>query len=155
MPSGYKLVITRALGMHGIYCTQPSGLTPSCFSAIYSIHPSCPCYNYNLSTTVTVPLSCRFIQKQGLDRTFVECDNHMWRVDMRPLPSEITVDGGSDWIVLHRNYSRYLVADKSKYLTDIKKYYEFSLLPAEVSKSQLPIIVQSKSNFLLNFTCAE
>ncbi len=25
MPSGYKLVITRALGMHGIYCTQPSG----------------------------------------------------------------------------------------------------------------------------------
>ena len=48
MPSGYKLVITRALGLHGIYCTQPSGLAPSCFSAIYSIHPSCPCYNYNL-----------------------------------------------------------------------------------------------------------
>ena len=48
MPSGYKLVITRALGMHGIYCTQPSGLTPSCFSAIYSIHPLCPCYNYNI-----------------------------------------------------------------------------------------------------------
>ena len=42
MPSGYKLVITRALGMHGIYCTQPSGLAPSCFSAIYSIHPLCP-----------------------------------------------------------------------------------------------------------------
>ncbi len=34
--------------MHGTYCTQPSGLTPSCFSAIYAIHPSCPCYNYNL-----------------------------------------------------------------------------------------------------------
>ena len=48
MPSGYKLVITRALGLHGIYCTQPSGLTPSCFSAIYSIHPLCPCYNYNI-----------------------------------------------------------------------------------------------------------
>ena len=50
MPSGYKLVITRALGMHGIYCTQPSGLTPSCFSAIYSIHPLCPCYNYNIKS---------------------------------------------------------------------------------------------------------
>lgn len=75
---------------------------------------------------------CRFIQKQGLDRTFVECDNHMWRVDTRPLPHDVTVDGGSDWIVLHRNYSRYLVTDKSKFLTDIKKYYEFSLLPAEV-----------------------
>ena len=48
MPSGYKLVITRALGLHGIYCTQPSELAPLCFSAIYSIHPSCPCYNYNI-----------------------------------------------------------------------------------------------------------
>ena len=26
MPSGYKLVITRSLRLHGIYCTQPSGL---------------------------------------------------------------------------------------------------------------------------------
>ena len=51
MPSGYKLVITRALGLHGIYCTQPSGLAPSCFSAIYSIHPSCPCYNYNICSS--------------------------------------------------------------------------------------------------------
>ena len=29
VPSGYKLVISRAtLGMHGIYCTQPSGMRP-------------------------------------------------------------------------------------------------------------------------------
>ncbi len=28
---GYKLVITRALWLHGVYCTQPSG-----FSAIYT-----------------------------------------------------------------------------------------------------------------------
>ena len=59
MPSGYKLVITRALGMHGIYCTQPSGLTPSCFSAIYSIHPLCPCYNYN----ILLCRGCGLIQK--------------------------------------------------------------------------------------------
>ena len=55
MPLGYKLVITRALGLHGIYCTQPSGLAPSCFSAIYSIHPSCPCYNYNLLSLLVSP----------------------------------------------------------------------------------------------------
>ena len=48
MPSGYKLVITRALRMHGIYCTQPS-----CFSAICSIHPSYPCYNYNLNAFIS------------------------------------------------------------------------------------------------------
>ncbi len=42
MPSGYKLVITRALGMHGIYCTQPS-----CFSAM----PYIPRANYNMLVT--------------------------------------------------------------------------------------------------------
>lgn len=28
----------------------------------------------------------RFISKQGLDKTFFECDNHMWRVGDRQLP---------------------------------------------------------------------
>ena len=42
MPTGYKLVISRALGMHGIYCPQPSGTGPSGFGAINAIHPSCP-----------------------------------------------------------------------------------------------------------------
>ncbi len=74
----------------------------------------------------------RFIQKQGLDRTFIECDNHMWRVDRRTLPNDINVDGGSDWIAIHRNYSHYLITSKEPFLTDIKRYYEFSLLPAEV-----------------------
>ncbi len=59
MPSGYKLVITRALGMHGTYCTQPSGLTPLCFSAIYAIHPSCPCYNYNLYHGHILATACK------------------------------------------------------------------------------------------------
>lgn len=75
----------------------------------------------------------RFIQKQGLDRTFVQCDNHMWRVDSRALPPDISVDGGSDWIAIHRNYSRYLVTNKDTFLTDLKRYYQFTLLPAEVS----------------------
>lgn len=29
----------------------------------------------------------RFIQKQGLDKTFVECDTHMFRLGDRVLPS--------------------------------------------------------------------
>ena len=62
----------------------------------------------------------------------MECDNHMWRVDHRPLPHDITIDGGSDWIVIHRNYSRYLMTNKDQFLTGMKRYYEFSLLPAEV-----------------------
>lgn len=74
----------------------------------------------------------RFIQKQGLDRTFVECEGHMWRISSRPLPDDITIDGGSDWIVINRNYSRYLVTSNDPFLKGLKKYYQYSLLPAEV-----------------------
>ena len=49
LPSGYKIVITRALGMQGIYCTQPSSrCMPSCFSTINAIHLSHPCYNCDI-----------------------------------------------------------------------------------------------------------
>ncbi len=47
MPSGYKLVITCTCTWDAWHILH-SGLTPSCFSAIYAIHPSCPCYNYNI-----------------------------------------------------------------------------------------------------------
>ena len=56
----------------------------------------------------------------------------MWRVDNRILPPDITVDGGSDWIAINRNYSHYLVTNKDTLLVGLKRYYEFSLLPAEV-----------------------
>ena len=48
MPMGYKLVISHALRMHGIYCPQPSGrFAPSGFGAINAIvYPSHPWYNY-------------------------------------------------------------------------------------------------------------
>lgn len=87
-----------------------------------------------ISHTIVL-ISFRFIQKQGLDRTFVECDNHMWRVGDRPLPPDITIDGGSDWIAINRNYSRYLVTNQDPFLKQLKRYYEYSLLPAEVSSS--------------------
>ena len=74
----------------------------------------------------------RFIQKQGLDRIFVECDTHMYRIGSRDLPSDITLDGGSDWIILHRNFSHYLVNSTDHFLLALKKFYEFTLLPAEV-----------------------
>ena len=57
----------------------------------------------------------------------------MWRVGNRPLPRDVTIDGGSDWIVLNRNYSRHLATDRSHYLTELKHYYKYSLLPAEVT----------------------
>ena len=29
----------------------------------------------------------KFLQKQGLDRTFLECETHMWRIGERKLPA--------------------------------------------------------------------
>ena len=40
VPMGYKMVMSCTLGMHGIYCTQPSGhFAPLYFGAINAIRP--------------------------------------------------------------------------------------------------------------------
>lgn len=73
----------------------------------------------------------RFIKKQGLDRTFLECDEHMWRLGDRKIPPDIDIDGGSDWIGLNRKFCHYLVTSKDPLVTSLKHMYSYSLLPAE------------------------
>ena len=99
---------------------------------VYFNSKVCKLSNRSPCISLFVCLFVRFIMKQGLDRTFVECDNHMWRVSNRPLPPDINVDGGSDWIAIHRNFSRYLVTGTDPFLVGLKTYYRYSLLPAEV-----------------------
>ena len=108
-----------ATSMHPTYCLYAVLL---CRSVLF-VH---------VHTVYVLCINCRFIQKQGLDRTFVECDNHMWRVGRRPIPPDVVIDGGSDWIILHRDFVHYLVNSKDQYLTALKRYFEFTLLPAEV-----------------------
>lgn len=86
-------------------------------------------------TMLTFPFSpLRFIKKQGLDRTFLECDEHMWRLGERKIPPDIDIDGGSDWIGLNRKFCHYLVTSKDPLVTSLKHMYSYSLLPAEVCK---------------------
>ncbi|XP_031573565.1 xylosyltransferase 1-like [Actinia tenebrosa] len=73
----------------------------------------------------------RFIKKQGLDRTFLQCDDHMWRLGNRSLPPGIDIDGGSDWIALNRKYCHYLVTSTDSLVTGLKHMYKYTLLPAE------------------------
>lgn len=74
----------------------------------------------------------RFIQKQGLDKTFVECDAHMWRQGDRKLPWGIQVDGGSDWVALSRPFVSYVAVDKADALVEgLKTVFQYTLLPAE------------------------
>lgn len=79
-----------------------------------------------------------FVRKQGLDWTFYECDNHMWRVNKRQLPLGIQVDGGSDWVCLSKEFVTYLVSSPSSseeedagLLTGLKAIFNYTLLPAE------------------------
>lgn len=76
----------------------------------------------------------RFIQKQGLDKSFVECDTHMWRIGDRELPQGIQIDGGSDWVGLSRTFVEYVTSYKSEpdeLLTGLLRIFHHTLLPAE------------------------
>lgn len=76
----------------------------------------------------------RFIQKQGLDKSFVECDTHMWRIGDRELPHGIQIDGGSDWVGLSRSFVRYITSIDHKpneLLIGLLRIFNHTLLPAE------------------------
>lgn len=73
----------------------------------------------------------KFISKQGLDRSFVQCDDHMWRLGRRVLPSGIAWDGGSDWIALSNDFASYITFANNSLLRGLLRVYEYTLLPAE------------------------
>ncbi|XP_032900359.1 xylosyltransferase 2 [Amblyraja radiata] len=75
--------------------------------------------------------NARFIKKQGLDRLFHECDNHMWRLGDRQIPEGIIVDGGSDWFALTHKFIDYVVYSQDELVTQLKQFYWYTLLPAE------------------------
>ncbi|XP_039284887.1 xylosyltransferase oxt [Nilaparvata lugens] len=74
----------------------------------------------------------RFVQKQGLDKTFVECEAHMWRCGQRRLPWGVALDGGSDWVALSRPFVLFL-ADwpRDPLLAGLVQVFKYTLLPAE------------------------
>ncbi|KAJ8001825.1 hypothetical protein DPEC_G00173440 [Dallia pectoralis] len=75
--------------------------------------------------------NARFIRKQGLDRLFLECDTHMWRLGDRKIPEGISVDGGSDWFLLNRPFVEYVINSRDDLVVNMKQFYTYTLLPAE------------------------
>lgn len=73
----------------------------------------------------------QFIQKQGLDKTFVECEARMWRVGEKELPKGIVWDGGSDWLALSRPFVDYIVTG-DHLISGLSQFFKYTLLPAEV-----------------------
>ncbi|XP_056143628.1 xylosyltransferase 2 [Lampris incognitus] len=75
--------------------------------------------------------NARFIKKQGLDRLFHECDNHMWRLGERNIPEGLEVSGGSDWFALTRRFVDYVINSQNELVLGLKQFYTYALLPAE------------------------
>ncbi|XP_043284681.1 xylosyltransferase oxt [Venturia canescens] len=74
----------------------------------------------------------RFITKQGLDKSFVECEARMWRVGDRKLPKGIQIDGGSDWVALSRDFVEYVAKPNPDALVaGLVEIFKYTLLPAE------------------------
>ncbi|ESO83913.1 hypothetical protein LOTGIDRAFT_108419, partial [Lottia gigantea] len=73
----------------------------------------------------------RFIQKQGLEQTFYECDNHLWRLGPRKLPTGIRIDGGSDWIGIYRELAEFVILENDELLKGLKGSFQYTLLPVE------------------------
>lgn len=94
----------------------------------------------------------QFIQKQGLDKTFVECEARMWRVGEKELPKGIIWDGGSDWLALSRPFVNYLVTGDTL-ISGLLQFFKYTLLPAEVYKTvfNYKLIVFIYFNFFLCF----
>jgi protein xylosyltransferase len=72
-----------------------------------------------------------FIRKQSLEKTFYECDNHLWKLGNRTFPHGIQLDGGSDWFCLHRTFVDYVVHSEDDLMHGLKQYFHYALLPAE------------------------
>ncbi|XP_071060182.1 xylosyltransferase 2 isoform X2 [Pseudochaenichthys georgianus] len=75
--------------------------------------------------------NARFIKKQGLNRLFHECDNHMWRLGERSIPEGLEVSGGSDWFALTRRFVEYVINSQDVLVSGLKQFYTYALLPAE------------------------
>ncbi|CAN8007308.1 unnamed protein product [Ixodes pacificus] len=75
----------------------------------------------------------RFISKQALERTFHECGGRMWRLGPRQLPWGLRLDGGSDWVALHRDFCSYVALPERQdaLLAGLRSLFGHTLLPAE------------------------
>ncbi|KER33122.1 hypothetical protein T265_01011 [Opisthorchis viverrini] len=74
----------------------------------------------------------QFIVSQGFDRLFASCDQYMWDLGPRPLPTGFVLDGGSDWMILPRAFVEYVAFTRDALFNDLLEYFRYSLLPVEM-----------------------
>ncbi|VDK25080.1 unnamed protein product [Anisakis simplex] len=74
--------------------------------------------------------TARFIQKQGLEYVFFECESRMWRLGKRLELYSIRFDGGSDWLVLSRDFAQFALTNDAL-VRSLREMFANILLPVE------------------------
>ena len=69
-----------------------------------------------------------FCEKQGINHTFYQCERFMYILGKRTMPvykgnNGFHFVGGSDWYVIARAYSEYIVKSQTPYVKQIKRWY--------------------------------
>eukprot|EP01135_Chromosphaera_perkinsii_P003725 Nk52_evm43s252 gene=Nk52_evmTU43s252 len=56
-----------------------------------------------------ITIQKKFLYDQGFFNNFIECENRMWNAGARTLPAGAVYQGGSDWFIFSKTFSKYLV----------------------------------------------
>ena len=73
----------------------------------------------------------RFQSGQGMRKLFYNCDGRMNRLGDRDLPFGLQWVGGSDWVILHRDFVHYLVTSDDSLIRGLTNFYFYSIMAPE------------------------
>ncbi|XP_074594181.1 xylosyltransferase oxt isoform X2 [Brevipalpus obovatus] len=85
-------------------------------------------YNFVRATSQNLK---KFVSKQGLDRTFYQCEDRVWRLGPRTIPRGLKISGGSDWFCLTREFCEYVSHGDDAMLREVRTLFKYSLLASE------------------------
>nr|CAD2175994.1 unnamed protein product [Meloidogyne enterolobii] len=91
-----------------------------------------------------------FLNKQGFNFHFLECEKRMWRVAKRnDFPLNLRLDGGSDWLIIHRDLAKYSVSNEDL-PSNLRLLFTTILLPLESFFHTLSINSKNFCNQIFN-----
>ncbi|CAK5027761.1 unnamed protein product [Meloidogyne enterolobii] len=91
-----------------------------------------------------------FLNKQGFNFHFLECEKRMWRVAKRnDFPLNLRLDGGSDWLIIHRDLAEYSVSNEDL-PSNLRLLFTTILLPLESFFHTLSINSKNFCNQIFN-----
>ena len=73
----------------------------------------------------------RYIHSEGLHYAFVQCGDYVWRVGVRPPLDGVVIHGGSDWLILPREFGLYAVYANNSLARGLRTWFKNAILPVE------------------------